>query len=154
LGEKVPGYRQEAGVAADSQTETYVALQFQVDNWRWAGVPFYVRAAKRMPKRVTEIRIQFKRPPHLTFGRAQTRDLEPNAITLRIQPEEGISLRFGAKVPTAGLQIRSVNMDFMYMTSFVVDAPDAYERLLTDCMLGDPTLFTRSDEVDRRLVPG
>ena len=148
LGEKVPGYRQEAGVAADSQTETYVALQFQVDNWRWAGVPFYVRAAKRMPKRVTEIRIQFKRPPHLTFGRAQTRDLEPNAITLRIQPEEGISLRFGAKVPTAGLQIRSVNMDFMYMTSFLIDAPDAYERLLTDCMLGDPTLFTRADEVD------
>jgi glucose-6-phosphate 1-dehydrogenase len=97
---------------------------------------------------VTEIRIQFKRPPHLTFGREATRELEPNAITLRIQPEEGISLRFGAKVPTAGLTIRSVNMDFLYASSFLIDAPDAYERLLLDCMLGDPTLFTRSDEVE------
>jgi len=107
-----------------------------------------VRTGKRLPKQVTEIRVQFKKPPHLTFGREQTRDLEPNAITLRIQPEEGISLRFGAKVPTAGLMIRSVNMDFLYMSSFLVDVPDAYERLLLDCMLGDPTLFTRSDEVE------
>jgi len=148
LGEKVPGYRQEASVAPDSQTETYAALRLQIDSWRWAGVPFYIRAGKRMPKRVTEIRIQFKRPPHLTFGREATRELEPNAITLRIQPEEGISLRFGAKVPSAGIRIRSVNMDFLYMSSFLVDAPDAYERLLMDCMLGDPTLFTRSDEVE------
>jgi glucose-6-phosphate 1-dehydrogenase len=147
-GEKAPGYREEKNVAPDSQTETYAALRLQVDNWRWADVPFYVRTGKRLPKQVTEIRIQFKRPPHLTFGREQTKDLEPNAITLRIQPEEGISLRFGAKVPTAGLLIRSVNMDFLYMSSFLVDVPDAYERLLLDCMLGDPTLFTRSDEVE------
>jgi glucose-6-phosphate 1-dehydrogenase len=148
MGEKVPGYRQEPHVAPDSKTETYAALKCQVDNWRWSETPFYIRTGKRLPKQVTEIRVQFKRPPHLTFGREATRDLEPNAITLRIQPEEGISLRFGAKVPTAGLTIRSVNMDFLYASSFLIDAPDAYERLLLDCMLGDPTLFTRSDEVE------
>jgi glucose-6-phosphate 1-dehydrogenase len=148
MGEKVPGYRQEPRVAADSSTETYAAFECRVDNWRWAETPFYIRTGKRLPKQVTEIRVQFKRPPHLTFGREATRDLEPNAITLRIQPEEGISLRFGAKVPTPGLVIRSVNMDFLYASSFLVDAPDAYERLLLDCMLGDPTLFTRSDEVE------
>jgi glucose-6-phosphate 1-dehydrogenase len=148
MGEKVPGYRQEPRVAPDSQTETYAALRCQVDNWRWAETPFYIRTGKRLPKQVTEIRVQFKRPPHLTFGREATRELEPNSITLRIQPEEGISLRFGAKVPTAGMTIRSVNMDFLYAAAFLVDAPDAYERLLVDCMLGDPTLFTRSDEVE------
>jgi glucose-6-phosphate 1-dehydrogenase len=148
LGEKVGGYREEPGVAADSQTETYASLRLRVDNWRWAHTPFYLRTGKRLPKRVTEIRVQFKRPPHLTFGREATRDLEPNAITLRIQPEEGISLRFGAKVPTAGIRIRSVNMDFLYMSSFLLDAPDAYERLIMDALLGDPTLFTRADEVE------
>ncbi|MBJ7604602.1 MAG: glucose-6-phosphate dehydrogenase [Candidatus Dormibacteraeota bacterium] len=148
LGEEVSGYRDENSVARDSETETYAAIKLQIDNWRWAGVPFYLRAGKRLPKQVTEIRVQFKRPPHLTFGREASRELEPNAIVLRIQPEEGISLRFGAKVPTAGLVIRSVNMDFLYTTSFLDDAPDAYERLLVDCMLGDPTLFTRSDEVE------
>ena len=148
LGEKVAGYREEPNVATDSQTETYAALRLFVDNWRWAGAPFYLRAGKRMPKRVTEIRVQFKLPPHLTFGREATRELEPNAITLRIQPEEGISLRFGAKVPTAGIRIRSVNMDFLYLSAFLVDAPEAYERLLMDCMIGDPTLFTRADEVE------
>src|SRR5258708_15720900 len=101
-----------------------------------------------MPKRVTEIRIQFKRPPHMTFGPDATHELDPNAITLRIQPEEGISLRFGAKVPSAGLRIRSVTMDFQYMTAFLVETPEAYERLLLDCMIGDPTLFTRADEVE------
>jgi glucose-6-phosphate 1-dehydrogenase len=148
LGEQVPGYRREKNVAADSQTETYAALKLWVDNWRWADTPFYIRTGKRLPKQVTEIRVQFKRPPHLTFGRDATRELEPNSMTLRIQPEEGISLRFGAKVPAAGVVIRSVNMDFLYTTSFLVDAPDAYERLILDCMLGDPTLFTRSDEVE------
>jgi len=148
MGEKVPGYRAEPKVAPDSRTETYAALKCLVDNWRWADTPFYIRTGKRLPKQVTEIRVQFKRPPHLTFGREATRDLEQNAITLRIQPEEGISLRFGAKVPTAAMNIRSVNMDFLYASSFLVDAPDAYERLLLDCMLGDPTLFTRSDEVE------
>jgi glucose-6-phosphate 1-dehydrogenase len=99
-----------------------------------------------MPKRVTEIRVQFKRPPHMTFEAAK--DLDPNAITLRIQPEEGISLRFGAKVPSAGVRLRNVAMDFTYMSSFLVETPEAYERLLLDCMIGDPTLFTRADEVE------
>ncbi|HET7420096.1 MAG TPA: glucose-6-phosphate dehydrogenase [Candidatus Dormibacteraeota bacterium] len=148
LGEKVEAYREEKNVASDSQTETYAALRLFIDNWRWAGVPFYIRAGKRLPKRVTEIRIQFKRPPHLTFGREAMKEVDPNAITLRIQPEEGISLKFGAKVPSAGLRIRSVTMDFQYLTSFLVEAPEAYERLLLDCMIGDPTLFTRSDEVE------
>ncbi len=147
-GEKVAGYREEKNVATDSQTETFAALRLFIDNWRWAGVPFYIRAGKRLPKRVTEIRIQFKRPPHLTFGRDAMKEVDPNAITLRIQPEEGISLKFGAKVPSAGLRIRSVTMDFEYMTSFLVEAPEAYERLLLDCMIGDPTLFTRADEVE------
>jgi len=148
LGTEVPGYRQEKSVAAASKTETFAALRLTIDNWRWAGVPFYLRAGKRMPKRSTLIRVQFKRPPHLTFGRGAMRDVEPNAITLHIQPEEGISLRFAAKVPAAGIKMRSVNMDFLYMSSFLVEAPDAYERLLADCMVGDATLFTRSDEVE------
>jgi len=148
LGEHVPGYREEKNVAPGSLTETFAALRLFVDNWRWANVPFYIRAGKRMPKRVTEIRIQFKLPPHITFGREATQELDPNAITLRIQPEEGISLRFGAKVPSAGLRIRSVTMDFQYITAFLTETPEAYERLLLDCMIGDPTLFTRADEVE------
>ena len=148
LGERVGGYREEKNVAPGSLTETFAALRLFVDNWRWAGVPFYIRAGKRLPKRVTEIRIQFKRPPHLTFGRLAAQELEPNAITLRIQPEEGISLRFGAKVPSAGVKLRSVTMDFEYASSFLVEVPEAYERLLLDCMIGDPTLFTRADEVE------
>jgi len=148
VGEQVAGYREEKNVAPDSETETFAVMRLFIDNWRWAGVPFYVRAGKRMPKRVTEIRIQFKRPPHLTFGREAMQEVDPNAITLRIQPEEGISLKFGAKVPSAGIRIRSVTMDFQYMTSFLVDAPEAYERLLLDCLIGDPTLFTRADEVE------
>jgi glucose-6-phosphate 1-dehydrogenase len=152
MGQHVAGYRQEPHVGPDSKTETFAAVKCLVDNWRWAETPFYIRTGKRLPKEVTEIRVQFKRPPHLTFGREATRELEPNAITLRIQPEEGISLRFGAKVPAAGMVIRSVNMDFLYASSFVVDAPDAYERLLLDCMLGDATLFNRSDEVEAAWV--
>jgi glucose-6-phosphate 1-dehydrogenase len=148
MGEHALGYREEHNVSPGSLTETFAALRLFIDNWRWAGVPFYIRAGKRMPKRVTEIRILFKRPPHLTFGREATQELDPNAITLRIQPEEGISLKFGAKVPSAGLRIRSVAMDFQYMTSFLTGVPEAYERLLLDCMIGDPTLFTRSDEVE------
>ena len=111
-------------------------------------MPFFLRAGKRMPKRSTTIRVQFKRPPHLTFGRGAMREVEPNAITLHIQPEEGISLRFAAKVPAAGIRMRSVNMDFLYASSFLAEVPDAYERLLADCMLGDATLFTRKDEVE------
>src|SRR5229473_1792938 len=129
LGEHVDGYREEKSVAPGSLTETFAALRLFVDNWRWANVPFYIRAGKRLPKRVTELRVQFKRPPHLTFGREAAQELDPNAITLRIQPEEGISLKFGAKVPSAGIRIRSVNMDFLYLSAFLVDAPEAYERL-------------------------
>jgi glucose-6-phosphate 1-dehydrogenase len=146
LGEQVIGYREEHAVGSGSLTETFAAIRLFVDNWRWSNVPFYIRVGKRMPKRVTEIRVQFKRPPHLTFQAAK--DLEANAITLRIQPEEGISLRFAAKVPSAGLRLRNVAMDFTYMSSFLVETPEAYERLLLDCMNGDPTLFTRSDEVE------
>jgi glucose-6-phosphate 1-dehydrogenase len=146
LGEPAIGYREEQHVAPGSLTETFGALRLFIDNWRWAGVPFYIRVGKRMPKTVTEIHIRFKRPPHNTFESA--RELDPNAITLRIQPEEGISLRFGAKVPAAGLRLRNVSMDFTYMSSFLVETPEAYERLLLDCMIGDPTLFTRADEVE------
>src|SRR5205823_1093157 len=148
LGERVIAYREEKNVAQGSLTETFAALRLYVDNWRWAGVPFYIRAGKRLPKRATELRIQFKRPPHLTFGRDAAQELDPNAITLRIQPEEGISLRFGAKVPSAGVKLRSVTMDFEYATSFLVETPEAYERLLLDCMIGDPTLFIRADVVE------
>ena len=148
LGQKVLGYRQEKSVDPHSRTETFAALKLVIDNWRWAGVPFFIRAGKRMPKRSTTIRVQFKRPPHLTFGRQAMREAEPNALTLHIQPEEGISLRFAAKVPAAGIVMRSVNMDFLYSSSFLTEAPDAYERLLADCMVGDATLFTRKDEVE------
>ena len=148
LGQQVPGYRSEPSVDPKSKTETYVALKLNVDNWRWAGVPFFLRCGKRMPKRSTVIRVAFRRPPHLTFGREAMRDVEPNAISLHIQPDEGISLRFAAKVPSAGIRMRSVNMDFLYLASFLLEAPDAYERLLVDCMLGDQTLFTRKDEVE------
>ncbi|HEY8680366.1 MAG TPA: glucose-6-phosphate dehydrogenase [Candidatus Dormibacteraeota bacterium] len=148
LGHKTLGYRQEKSVDQHSRTETFAALKLVIDNWRWAGVPFFIRAGKRLPKRSTTIRVQFKRPPHLTFGRQAMREAEPNAITLHIQPEEGISLRFAAKVPSAGILMRSVNMDFLYASSFLTEAPDAYERLLADCMVGDATLFTRKDEVE------
>src|SRR6266568_3311093 len=148
LGERVVGYREEHAIPPGSLTETFAALRLFVDNWRWAGVPFYIRAGKRLPKRATEIRVAFKKPPHLTFGREAAAELETNAITLRIQPEEGISLRFGAKVPSAGVKLRSVTMDFDYASSFLVETPEAYERLLLDCMIGDPTLFTRADEVE------
>jgi glucose-6-phosphate 1-dehydrogenase len=145
--EDVPGYRQEPGVAPDSQTETYVALKLFVDNWRWADTPFYLRTGKRLPRRVSEIAIQFKRAPHLLFRQASDA-LDPNVLVLRIQPNEGIALRAGAKVPGPTVQIRSINLDFMYGPAFGVEQPEAYERLLLDCMLGDSTLFTRSDEVE------
>src|SRR5207247_2071763 len=148
VGERVAGCREEHAIPPGSLTETFAALRLFVDNWRWAGVPFYIRAGKRLPKRATEIRVAFKKPPHLTFGRDAAAELETNAITLRIQPEEGISLRFGAKVPSAGVKLRSVTMDFDYASSFLVETPEAYERLLLDCMIGDPTLFTRADEVE------
>jgi glucose-6-phosphate 1-dehydrogenase len=143
----VPGYRQEPEVDPESETETYVAGRFTIDDWRWSGVPFYLRAGKRLPKRTTEISIQFKEVP-LRLFRESTGDPAPNVLAMRIQPDEGIMLRFAAKVPGLGLDVRTVNMDFAYDTSFVVDSPDAYETLILDALLGDASLFTRADEVE------
>lgn len=147
-GRPVAGYREEPKVAPESRTETLAALRLFVDNWRWAGTPFYLRHGKRLPTRLTEIAIQFKPAPHTPFTQEDTAGLEPNVLVLRIQPDEGITLRFGAKVPGLAMQIRSVNMDFMYGNSFLRPSPDAYERLLLDCLLGDHTLFTRADAVE------
>jgi glucose-6-phosphate 1-dehydrogenase len=148
-GEEVAGYRDELGVDPHSQTETYIAMRLQVDNWRWAGVPFYVRTGKRLPKRVTEVAMEFHRPPHLPFKESQATGLAPDALVLRIQPDEGITLRFGAKVPGQAFQVRSVSMDFFYNAAFLEETPEAYERLLLDALVGDQTLFIRSDEVDQ-----
>jgi glucose-6-phosphate 1-dehydrogenase len=148
-GAKVHSYRDEPDVAPDSETATYVAVKLAIDSWRWAGVPFYIRTGKALATRVTEIAVQFKRAPLALFARAGNPIIEPNVLAMRIQPDEGILLRFGAKVPGQGLQIRTVNMDFRYGSSFAVDSPDAYETLLLDAMIGDPSLFTRDDEVER-----
>ncbi len=147
-GQKVIGYRQESNVNPKSSTETYAAFKLLIDNSRWSDVPFYLRSGKRLPKRVTEIAIQFKRPPHLLFKGTKSGDLEPNFLVVRIQPDEGISLKFGAKLPGQAIQIRTVNMDFQYGTSFGKKSPEAYERLLLDAMLGDSTLFARGDMVE------
>jgi len=148
-GEEVVGYRQEDNVAADSQTETYVAIRLFIDNWRWADTPFYLRTGKRLPKRASEIAIQFKNAPHMPFARTVVQSLNPNVLVMRIQPHEGASLKIAAKIPGPTMQLRTVNMDFFYGSSFLVESPDAYERLILDCMLGDPTLFAREDEVER-----
>ncbi|MGD9715054.1 MAG: glucose-6-phosphate dehydrogenase, partial [Thermomicrobiales bacterium] len=147
-GKTVPGYRQEEDVSPASITETFVAMKLKVDNWRWADVPFYLRTGKRLPRRVTEIAIQFQRVPHLMFQAAGTTDVEPNLLTLRIQPDEGISLRFAAKIPGTTMELRTVRMDFAYGASFGSAGADAYERLLVDAMTGDQTLFARRDEVE------
>ncbi len=147
-GAHVPGYRDEPAVRPDSSTETYVALKLFLDNWRWADVPFYIRNGKRLPKRVSEVAIQFKSAPHSPFMRAAQLPTEPNVLAMRIQPNEGISLKFAAKIPGTVMGMRTVNMDFMYDDAFDVESPDAYERLLMDCMIGDSTLFTRKDEVE------
>ncbi|MEP7003190.1 MAG: glucose-6-phosphate dehydrogenase [Chloroflexota bacterium] len=149
-GAPVRGYRDEDGVAKDSKTDTFVAIRAFVDNWRWEGTPFYLRTGKRLPKRTTEIAIQFRAAPHQVFSHEAAEGMEPNALVLRIQPDEGISLKFGAKVPVQGIRIRSVNMDFVYGASFMVDAPDAYETLILDALRGDGTLFTRQDEVEQQ----
>jgi glucose-6-phosphate 1-dehydrogenase len=146
-GHEVPGYREEEGVDPRSQTETYVAMRLRIDNWRWAGVPFYIRAGKRLPKRVTEVVFQFHRVPHLPFQPSQVQDLEPDTLLIRIQPDEGITLRFGAKVPGPRFQLRSVSMDMLYGSAFLEETAEAYERLLLDALIGDQTLFIRSDEV-------
>ena len=148
-GERVSSYRDAEAVKPDSETETYVALKLAIESWRWAGVPFYLRTGKAMPSRVTEISVQFKRAPLALFARAGVPAVDANVLAIRVQPDEGILLRFGAKVPGQGLQIRNVNMDFRYGSSFAVDSPDAYETLLLDAMIGDASLFTRDDEVER-----
>ena len=148
-GEKVSSYRDEPDTEPDSQTETFAAIRLSIDSWRWAGVPFYIRTGKALPTRVTEISVQFKRAPLALFARAGVPTVEPNVLAIRVQPDEGILLRFGAKVPGQGLQIRTVNMDFRYGSSFAVDSPDAYETLLLDAMVGDASLFTRDDEIER-----
>ncbi|HYY59356.1 MAG TPA: glucose-6-phosphate dehydrogenase [Pyrinomonadaceae bacterium] len=148
LGDTVPGYRQETGVNPESSTETFSALKLYFDNWRWADVPFYIRSGKRLQKRVTEIAIQFKDVPHRLFTGADA-PLEPNVLVIRIQPNEGITLRFGAKLPGQRMRIRWVNMDFRYGSSFGVHTPEAYERLLLDCILGDSTLYARRDMTER-----
>ncbi len=149
-GEEVPGYREEEGVDPESMTETYVAAKLYVDNWRWADTPFYVRMGKRLPRRETTIAIQFKQAPHPPFEEAATEGLRPNVLVVHVQPDEGVSLAIGAKVPGAGMQIRTVNMDFLYGGAFRTGLPEAYERLILDAMLGDPTLFTRTDEVEEQ----
>jgi len=148
-GEPAAGYRSEDGVDPESRTETFVALRLDVDNWRWAGVPVYIRTGKRLPKRVTEVAMQFNAVPHLPFLARQARGLGPNALVLRIQPDEGITLRFGAKVPGQSFAVRTVSMDFLYGAAFAEETAEAYERLLLDAFIGDPTLFIRSDEVDQ-----
>jgi glucose-6-phosphate 1-dehydrogenase len=148
-GEEVPGYREEEDVDPHSVTETYVAMRLMVDNWRWAGVPVFIRTGKRLAKRVTEVVLEFHKVPHQAFGRALVRDLRPNELVVRIQPDSGICLLFGAKVPGEAFRIRSVDMDFSYAQAFGGQEADAYERLLHDAMIGDATLFIRADEVAR-----
>jgi glucose-6-phosphate 1-dehydrogenase len=148
-GSPVSGYRQEPNVHPESAIETYAAIKLYFDSWRWAGVPFYIRSGKRLPKRVTEIAIQFKEAPHLLFGNALEQRIEPNVLVIRIQPDEGITLRIGAKVPGQITRIRWVNMDFRYGASFGASSPEAYERLLLDCIMGNPTLYARRDMTER-----
>jgi glucose-6-phosphate 1-dehydrogenase len=145
--QQVPGYRDEEDVDPKSETETFVAARLGIDDWRWSGVPFYVRTGKRMARRSTEIAIQFREVPHKLF-QLSAADPDPNLLTIRIQPDEGIMLRFGAKVPGLGLDVRSVTMDFTYGSAFSVDSPDAYETLILDALQGDASLFTRADEVE------
>ncbi len=149
-GEEVPAYREEKGVAPDSMTETYVAAKLYVDNWRWADTPFYVRMGKRLARRETTIAIQFKRAPHPPFEETSAEGLRPNVLLVHVQPDEGVSLAIGAKVPGQGMQIRTVHMDFLYGGAFRTGMPEAYERLILDTLLGDGTLFTRSDEVEEQ----
>jgi glucose-6-phosphate 1-dehydrogenase len=147
-GEDVPGYLDEADVPADSQTETYVALRLEVDNWRWAGVPIYLRTGKRLARKVTEIAVTLKPVPHLGFAQDGSLGVRPNTLVLTLQPNEGVSLQLGAKIPGTRMRIRPVNMEFQYGTTFLSESPEAYERLIMDAMRGDATLFTRVDEVE------
>ncbi|HEV8428195.1 MAG TPA: glucose-6-phosphate dehydrogenase [Pyrinomonadaceae bacterium] len=147
-GERVKGYKEEEGVGGGSVTETYAAVEFVISNWRWSGVPFYVRTGKHLGRNLTEIAVHLKRTPQALFARTPTDEIEPNVIVLRIQPNEGITVSFGAKQPGFEMNTATVHMDFCYQKVFGVDSPDAYEMLLLDVMRGDATLFIRSDEVE------
>ncbi len=148
-GIPVKGYLEEAGIAPDSTTDTFAAMRLNVENRRWAGVPFYLRTGKRLGRRVTEVAIIFKRAPHLPFNSSSVEELSNNALVFRIQPDEGVTVRFGSKVPdTSSIQVRDVTMDFQYGDSFVDTSPEAYERLILDVLLGDPPLFPRHEEVE------
>ena len=147
-GQLRPGYRQETKVKTDSNVETYVALKLFIDNWRWSGVPFYLRTGKSLPLSASEVRIQFRPTPNVLFAAQCGEKLDPNALTLRLQPNEGISLRFNGKVPGTSLSVRPVRMHFSYNTEFGAYTPEAYERLLLEAMAGDATLFIRRDEVE------
>jgi glucose-6-phosphate 1-dehydrogenase len=147
-GQEVPGYRGEPGVDPESRTETYAALRLEVSNWRWAGVPFYLRTGKRLARKMTEIAVTLKPVPHLAFQSTGSVGVQANQIVLMVQPDEGVSVSIGAKIPGSRMRIRPVNMEFHYGTSFVSQSPEAYERLILDAMRGDATLFTRNDEIE------
>ena len=147
-GRPVPAYRHEPGVSPGSSTETFVAIEFHVDNWRWAGVPFYVRTGKRLPRQLTEVRVHFKRTPQALFARTPDEQIEPNVVVISIQPDEGVVLQFGAKKPGSHMQVVPVQANFSYRTAFDGSTPVAYETLLLDAMRGDATLFTRGDEIE------
>jgi glucose-6-phosphate 1-dehydrogenase len=147
-GARVPGYRQEEGVAPDSRTPTYAALRLHVSNWRWADVPFYLRTGKRLARKLTEIAVILKPVPHVAFQSSGSVGIQANQIVLTVQPDEGVSLSIGAKIPGSRMRIRPVNMEYRYGTSFLSESPEAYERLILDAMRGDATLFTRNDEIE------
>ena len=147
-GEPVRGFLEEDGIPPDSRTETYAAVRLGVGTRRWAGVPFYLRAGKRLPRRMTEIAMMFQRAPHLPFSATDTKELGQNALVIRVQPDEGVTVRFGSKVPGSAMEVRDVNMDFAYGESFTESSPEAYERLLLDVLIGDPPLFPRQEEVE------
>ncbi|MFB4318670.1 glucose-6-phosphate dehydrogenase [Actinomadura sp. 21ATH] len=147
-GVSVQGYLEEEGIPQSSRTETYAAVKLEIDNRRWAGVPFYLRTGKRLSRRVTEVALVFQQAPHLPFSQTDTEELGENALVMRVQPDEGITVRFGSKVPGTSMEIRDVNMDFAYGESFTESSPEAYERLLLDVLIGDPPLFPRQEEVE------
>jgi glucose-6-phosphate 1-dehydrogenase len=147
-GVKVPGFREEEGIAPGSRTDTYAAMRLDIDTRRWAGVPFYLRTGKRLARRATEVALLFQTAPHLPFAETDTEELGQNALVIRVQPDEGVTLRFGSKVPGTSMEVRDVNMDFDYGESFTESSPEAYERLLLDVLIGDPPLFPRQEEVE------
>jgi glucose-6-phosphate 1-dehydrogenase len=147
-GERAVAYTAEDGIPAGSTTETYAAVRLGIDTRRWAGVPFYMRTGKRLPRRVTEIAIVFKKAPHLPFSHTDTEELGHNQLVIRVQPDEGVTLKFGSKVPGSMMEVRDVSMDFLYGEAFTESSPEAYERLILDVLLGDSTLFPRNSEVE------